>query len=70
MVAGDFIYFPPGWLHRVKTHDRSIGVGGYLLLEACVPESEEVCAQLKRLTNNPEDFFWPAIPNAKPAPVE
>ena len=29
--AGDFIYFPPGWLHRVVTHEKSLGLGGYLI---------------------------------------
>jgi hypothetical protein len=25
--AGDFIYFPPGWLHRVETRDKALGLG-------------------------------------------
>ena len=43
MIAGDFIYFPCGWLHKVRTYDKSIGIGGYILLEACVPEAEALC---------------------------
>jgi hypothetical protein len=27
---GDFIYFPQAWLHRVVTHKKTIGCGGYL----------------------------------------
>lgn len=30
--AGDFIYFPPGWIHRVQTWDKCYGLGGYLQL--------------------------------------
>lgn len=27
---GDFIYFPPAWMHRVKTFDKALGIGGYI----------------------------------------
>lgn len=27
---GDFIYFPPAWMHRVKTFDKTMGIGGYI----------------------------------------
>ena len=30
--AGDFLYFPPGWAHSVRTYQRSAGLGGYSLL--------------------------------------
>jgi len=30
--AGDFLYFPPGMIHRVYTYERSIGWGGYISL--------------------------------------
>lgn len=42
-IKGDFLYFPPGWLHRVRTHDRSVGIGGYLLIEPCLSDSEALC---------------------------
>ena len=42
MQAGDLLYFPPGWLHRVRTYEKSIGVGGYLLLQECVADSEVI----------------------------
>jgi len=71
MIAGDFCYFPPGWLHRVRTYDKSIGVGGYLLLEACVRESEVLCSHLEQVigpAGEYEEFFWYALPSpdAKP----
>lgn len=25
--AGDFVYFPPGWLHRVETKEKALGLG-------------------------------------------
>lgn len=28
--AGDFVYFPPGWLHRVHTPEKALGLGGYI----------------------------------------
>jgi hypothetical protein len=27
---GDFVYFPPGWLHRVETIEKTFGVAGYV----------------------------------------
>lgn len=30
IFGGDFIYFPPGMAHRVKTYAKSIGLGGYI----------------------------------------
>ena len=30
--SGDFIYFPPGWIHAVRTPIKSIGIGGYITL--------------------------------------
>lgn len=47
--AGDFLYFPPGWIHRVWTHDKAIGVGGYLSLEGARCEAEQVSKQLDAL---------------------
>lgn len=32
MNAGDFIYFPPGWIHSVRTPVKSAGIGGYITL--------------------------------------
>ena len=31
--AGDFLYWPPSWMHRVWTHEKSLGVGGYIRRE-------------------------------------
>ncbi|KAJ3303601.1 hypothetical protein HDV03_003678 [Kappamyces sp. JEL0829] len=28
--AGDFVYFPPAWMHRVQTFNKTIGLGGYI----------------------------------------
>lgn len=33
--GGDFVYFPPGELHRVVTTKKMIGISGYIVLEAC-----------------------------------
>jgi hypothetical protein len=30
--GGDFLYFPPGWAHRVRTYRPSLGLGGYATL--------------------------------------
>jgi LPS biosynthesis protein len=30
IFGGDFLYFPPGMAHRVKTYAKSIGLGGYI----------------------------------------
>ena len=30
LQSGDFIYFPQGWIHRVLTHQKSKGCGGYV----------------------------------------
>lgn len=29
IAAGDFLFFPPYWMHRVTTDETSIGLGGY-----------------------------------------
>jgi hypothetical protein len=28
--AGDLVYFPPAWMHRVVTYEKCIGVSGYM----------------------------------------
>lgn len=40
--AGDFVYFPPGWMHRVWTYDKGIGLGGYIRPESTRPGAKEV----------------------------
>jgi len=30
ILGGDFLYFPPGMAHRVKTYAKSVGLGGYI----------------------------------------
>lgn len=47
MRSGDFIYFPPGELHRVVTTKPSFGVGGYLMLGACARRQESVLKLLE-----------------------
>ena len=47
MSGGDFIYFPPGELHRVITTQPSFGLGGYLLLDACANRRERVLQFIK-----------------------
>jgi Cupin-like domain len=39
---GDFVYFPPGWIHRVKTHNKTIGIGGYIRLPTTLEKSKKV----------------------------
>lgn len=41
--AGDFVYFPPGCNHRVRTLEASVGVGGY----ATQPEDEARLARAR-----------------------
>ena len=33
--AGDFVYFPPCWMHRVRSYDKGLGVSGYMKLKQC-----------------------------------
>lgn len=52
--GGDFIYFPPGWIHRVWTHEKSLGIGGYIRPEGARAEYVHAMAQL----NAPgKDFY-------------
>jgi hypothetical protein len=53
--GGDFVYFPPGWIHRVWTHEKSIGIGGYMLLEGATAESLQAVERLHALG---KDFAW------------
>jgi hypothetical protein len=53
--GGDFVYFPPGWIHRVWTHEKSLGIGGYIQPEGARPELLHATAQLETLG---EDFAW------------
>ena len=48
-IGGDFIYFPPAWLHKVKTYEKSIGMGGYIQLEATLHETAAILAHLEHL---------------------
>lgn len=52
--AGDFLYFPPGWIHRVWTHDKSLGIGGYIQPEGAIAELCQATAQLEALGS---DYF-------------
>jgi len=51
---GDFLYFPPGWIHRVWTQEKALGVGGYLLLEGAWSEAEQASRHLDALG---EDYW-------------
>jgi len=53
--GGDFIYFPPGWIHRVWTHEKSLGVGGYIQPAGATSERAHATAQLEALG---KDFVW------------
>jgi len=53
--GGDFLYFPPGWIHRVWTHEKSLGIGGYIQLEGTKSECLQAMAQLEALG---KDFVW------------
>jgi uncharacterized RmlC-like cupin family protein len=53
--AGDFIYFPPGWIHRVWTHEKSLGIGGYFQPESARSEYLHAMEQLQVLG---KDFVW------------
>ena len=53
--GGDFIYFPPGWIHRVWTHEKSLGIGGYIQPEGAKSECLQAMAQLEALG---KDFIW------------
>lgn len=41
-VENSFVYFPPGWMHRVWTYDKAIGIGGYIRPESTVQSAEEI----------------------------
>lgn len=48
LCDGEFLFFPPAWIHRVKTESDSLGVGGYVLREADRPAAERHAAWLKQ----------------------
>ena len=52
---GDFVYFPPGWIHRVWTREKSLGIGGYIRLEGAGAELLQATAQLEALG---KDYGW------------
>jgi hypothetical protein len=52
---GDFLYFPPGWIHRIWTHEKSLGIGGYIQPEGAKSEYLQAMAQLEALGT---DFVW------------
>jgi hypothetical protein len=35
--SGDLTYFPPSWIHRVRTYEKCIGVSGYMKLKQAHP---------------------------------
>jgi hypothetical protein len=49
---GDFVYFPPGWLHRVKTYNKTIGIGGYIRLSSTIQKSEKISQYFKHFGIN------------------
>ena len=53
--TGDFVYFPPGWLHRVWTYEKSMGLGGYMMPKGSEQEAEQALAQLAALN---QDAVW------------
>jgi len=48
VAAGDFVYFPPSWLHRVQTREKALGLGGYIR----PPETVPVVAEVEELFNS------------------
>lgn len=46
--AGDFIYFPPAWMHRVRTYEKCVGVAGYLRLPQAHATMKHYAAELEK----------------------
>jgi hypothetical protein len=38
----DFVYFPPAWMHRVRTDQKTMGLGGYIRPEKCLETLKEI----------------------------
>jgi hypothetical protein len=38
---GDLVYFPPCWMHRVRTFDKCIGISGYMKLRQAHPQMKQ-----------------------------
>jgi hypothetical protein len=53
--SGDFVDFPPGWIHRVWTREKSLGIGGYIQLKDAGSEMLHAATQLEALG---KDFVW------------
>ncbi len=43
---GEFLFFPPGWMHRVVTSQDAIGIGGYRMRDEDRARAAEVAAWL------------------------
>jgi len=71
VVAGDFVYFPPSWLHRVQTREKALGLGGYIRPPQTVPVLAEVEELFNRLslngTWNSRELILPTSPSTDDA---
>lgn len=39
--AGDLVYFPPCWMHRVRTYEKCIGISGYMKIKEAHPQMKQ-----------------------------
>ena len=44
--AGDLVYFPPCWMHRVRTYDKALGISGYMKCKEAHASMKEYTQQL------------------------
>jgi len=58
MEAGDFLYFPPGMIHRVNTYEASIGLGGYATCDHDAVRVPEVNAFISSFGIHPAYGVW------------
>lgn len=59
--GGDFIYFPPGCSHRVKTYRRCIGLGGYAVLPTDKARLETILPWYRERGLDPVGGIWRGI---------
>jgi hypothetical protein len=46
--AGDLVYFPPCWMHRVRTYEKCMGVSGYMKIKEAHPQMKEYTDMLAK----------------------
>jgi hypothetical protein len=56
--GGDFLYFPPGWSHRVHTYRRCIGLGGYAVLPTDDARREKIVPWYRERGLDPVGGIW------------